>query len=112
MLGAARALEQERAYLGIMVRISWPVGFSAQERGYRLATMIDTHSMPRPGERWLSCPPYTLIAHILHVDDRAEPPLVTYGLQDDDGCLLESVEHAVLDEAWWRAFQPMRRRFG
>jgi len=74
--------------------------------------MIDTQSIPKPGERWLSCPPYVLIAHILRVEEQADPPLVTYGLQDDDGCLLESVEHALLDEAWWKAFQPMPQHFG
>jgi hypothetical protein len=74
--------------------------------------MIDTESIPRAGECWLSCPPYTLIAHVLRVDRAAEPPLVTYALQDDDGGLVESVEHAVLDEGWWKAFQPMRRRLG
>ncbi len=74
--------------------------------------MIDTKSIPRPGERWLSCPPYVLIAHVLRVERGAGPPLVTYELQDDDGMPLESVEHAVLDDAWWKAFQPMRRRIG
>jgi hypothetical protein len=74
--------------------------------------MLDTKSIPQPGECWLSCPPYVLIAHILRVERGAEPPLVSYELQDDDGTLLESVEHAVLDEAWWQAFQPMHRRFG
>jgi hypothetical protein len=74
--------------------------------------MIDSKSIPRSGERWLSCPPYTLIAHILSVDRTLTPPLVTYALQDDEGDLVESVEHAVLDEGWWQAFQPMRRRFG
>jgi hypothetical protein len=53
-----------------------------------------------------------LVAHILRVEHAADPPLVTYELQDDDGLLLESVEHAVLDGAWWKAFQPMHRRFG
>lgn len=74
--------------------------------------MIDTKSIPRPGERWLSCPPYVLIAHILRVEQANEIPLVTYELQDDDGMVIESVEHAVLDEGWWKAFQPMRQRFG
>jgi len=74
--------------------------------------MIDTKSIPRSGERWLSCPPYTLIAHILSVDDTVEPHLVTYALQDDEGGLIESVEHAVLDDGWWQAFQPMRFHFG
>lgn len=74
--------------------------------------MVDTKSIPRPGERWLSCPPYTLIAHIVGVERGNELPLVTYELQDDDGLVIERVEHAVLDEGWWRAFQPLRQRFG
>jgi hypothetical protein len=74
--------------------------------------MLDTKSTPLPGERWLSCPPYVLIAHILRVERANELSLVTYELQDDDGVVIESVEHAVLDEGWWKAFQPMRQRFG
>lgn len=74
--------------------------------------MIDTRTIPRPGERWLSCPPYLLIAHVLEVEREAEPPVVSYELQDEDGALLESVEHAILDEGWWRTFQPMPRRWG
>ncbi len=74
--------------------------------------MINTKSVPRPGERWLSCPPFLLIAHILQVDEATEPALVSYELQDEDGFLLELVEHAVLDEGWWRTFQPMMRRCG
>jgi hypothetical protein len=74
--------------------------------------MIDTKSIPRHGERWLSRPPYLLIAHVLRVDDDAEPPVVSYELQDDEGFLLESVEHALLDEGWWRSFQPMIQRSG
>jgi hypothetical protein len=74
--------------------------------------MLDTQTIPRRGERWLSCPPYVLIAHILEVEHGCDPPLVTYELQDDDGALIESVEHAVLDDGWWKAFQPMRCRFG
>jgi hypothetical protein len=74
--------------------------------------MIDTQTIPRPGERWLSCPPYLLIAHVVAVDERLDPPLVSYELQDDDGQLLECVEHALLDEGWWKTFQPMIRRGG
>lgn len=74
--------------------------------------MIDTKSIPQTGERWLSCPPYTLIAHILRVDRTVDPPLVTYELQDDAGSPIESVECVVLDGGWWQAFQPMRRRVG
>lgn len=73
--------------------------------------MVDTGSIPRPGELWLSCPPYSLIARILRVRG-SDPALVSYELQDDEGYAIERVEHAVLDEAWWRAFQPMRRRYG
>ncbi len=74
--------------------------------------MIDTKSIPRPGERWLSCPPFLLIAHVRRVDQHAEPAVVSYELQDEEGFLLESVEHALLDEGWWKAFQPMIRRSG
>jgi len=74
--------------------------------------MIDTKSIPRPGERWLSRPPYLLIAHVLRIDERSAPPVVSYELQDGEGFLLESVEHAVLDEGWWKSFQPMVRRTG
>jgi hypothetical protein len=74
--------------------------------------MIDTQSIPRPGERWLSCPPYLMIAHIVRVDAETAPPLVSYELQDDEGALLERVDHAILDEGWWKAFQPMSRRCG
>ena len=74
--------------------------------------MIDTQTTPRPGERWLSCPPYLLIAHVIGVDEMADPPLVSYELQDEDGDPLERVEHAILDDGWWRAFQPMVRRCG
>jgi hypothetical protein len=74
--------------------------------------MLDTHSIPQAGERWLSCPPYMLIAHVLGVEQVCGLPLVSYELQDDDGAVIEKVEHAVLDDGWWRAFQPMRQRFG
>ena len=74
--------------------------------------MIDTRSKPRPGQRWLSCPPYLLIAHVVSFDETVEPPVVSYELQDEEGCLLESVEHAVVNDGWWRAFQPMTARWG
>ena len=74
--------------------------------------MIDTKSTPRAGERWLSRPPYVLIAHIVRVEEWGDLPVVSYELQDEEGFLLESVEHALLDEGWWRTFQPMSRRFG
>ncbi len=74
--------------------------------------MIDTQTIPRPGERWLSCPPYLLIAHVVAVEERVDPPLVSYELQDEEGQLLECVEHALLDDGWWKTFQPMTRRCG
>lgn len=74
--------------------------------------MIDTKSIPRPGERWLSCPPYLLIAHVIRVDEHTQPAMVSYELQDDDGNLLERISHAILDEGWWKTFQPMSRRSG
>lgn len=79
--------------------------------GYE-AGMVDTKSIPRPGERWLSCPPYTLIAHVLRVERVGASPLVSYELQDDDGAVIEKVDRAVLDDGWWRAFQPLRQYFG
>jgi len=100
------------AFLPARRRDYTPAGFCRAGDGYPARTMIDTKSIPRPGERWLSCPPYLLIAHVLRVDERADPPVVSYELQDDEGLLLESVELALLDEGWWRTFQPMVRRSG
>ncbi len=74
--------------------------------------MVDTKSIPKPGERWLSCPPYMLIAHVLRIEPGDELPLVSYELQDDDGVVIERVDRAVLDDSWWRAFQPLRQYFG
>jgi hypothetical protein len=74
--------------------------------------VIDTKSIPRPGELWLSRPPYLLIAYVVAVDDRTEPIIISYELQDDDGSVLERVSHASLDSGWWKAFQPMIPRQG
>jgi hypothetical protein len=71
-----------------------------------------TKSRPRPGEVWLGCPPYLLIARIVEVDYRRDPPVVSYELHDEDGSMLERVNHATLDRGWWQSFQPMRRRYG
>jgi hypothetical protein len=68
--------------------------------------------LPQPNELWLGCPPYLLIAQIIEVDVRSNPGLVSYELYDEDGCLLELVGHATLDDGWWRAFQPLTRRYG
>lgn len=74
--------------------------------------MVDTKSIPKRGERWLSCPPYTLIAHVVGVERIDGLPLVSYELQDDDGAVIERVDRVVLDDGWWKAFQPLRRYFG
>jgi hypothetical protein len=58
-------------------------------------------SFPKVGETWLSCPPYLMLARIVGVDLAAEPPVVSYELHDDDGSLLQAVEHATLDRGWW-----------
>jgi hypothetical protein len=69
-------------------------------------------SLPKPGEVWLSCPPYLMMARIVDVDLATEPPVVSYELHDDDGSLLQSAEHAALDQGWWRTFQRLEPRFG
>jgi hypothetical protein len=53
-----------------------------------------------------------LIAHVLGVEQSGGVPLVSYELQDDDGAIIERVDRAVLDDGWWKAFQPMRQYFG
>jgi hypothetical protein len=71
-----------------------------------------TRTLPQPGELWLGCPPYLLVARIIEVDDRRDPSVVTSELYDENGYLLEEVSHAALDDGWWRAFQPLTRRRG
>lgn len=69
--------------------------------------------MPRPGELWLSRPPYLMIARVIDVD--APSPgdgRVSYKLYDEDGSVLEHVSRASLDDGWWRTFQPLIRRQG
>ncbi|HWB68981.1 MAG TPA: hypothetical protein VG518_03305 [Solirubrobacterales bacterium] len=73
---------------------------------------LDTKKFPQPNELWLSRPPYLLIAHIVDVDLRSKPGIVSYELHDEDGCILEHVSHASLDRGWWHAFQPMARNYG
>jgi hypothetical protein len=70
-----------------------------------------TRTHPQPGELWLSCPPYLLIAQILAVDDRSDPGVVSYELHDENGFPLEPAS-AALDDGWWQAFQPLDRRYG
>ncbi len=73
---------------------------------------VGTRPSPRPGEVWLSCPPYLLIAHILEVDEQTTPGVVSYELHDEEGYPLERFDRAALDEGWWRAFQPLSPRYG
>ena len=86
-------------------------GFPSSQRGIP-THMIDTCSMPRPGQLWLSCPPYSMIARVLSVRTDDNTPVVSYELLNDEGFLLERIEHAVLDRGWWKVFQPMVRREG
>ncbi len=72
----------------------------------------DTRTHPQPGEIWLSRPPYLLLAHILEIDDRQDPAVVSYVLHDEDGFVLEQVSRASLDRGWWHSFQPMARHYG
>jgi hypothetical protein len=73
--------------------------------------MVETKSIPKPGERWLSCPPYMLNAHVLRVEQGNGSPLVSYELQDEDGVVIEKVDRVALN-GWWRAFQPLHQYFG
>lgn len=70
-----------------------------------------TQIHPKPGELWLSCPPYLLIAQILDVDRKHSPGAVSYELHDENGFPLERAT-AALDDGWWQAFQPLVRRHG
>jgi len=72
----------------------------------------DLKTLPKPGEAWLSCPPFLMIARIVAVDLTTRVPVVSYELHDDDGSLLQAVEHATIDDAWWRTFQRLEPRFG
>jgi hypothetical protein len=73
---------------------------------------LNVKSLPKPGEVWLSRPPYVMLAHIVDVDVQTEPPVVSYELHDEDGSLLQAVEHATLDRGWWRTFQRLEPRYG
>lgn len=69
-------------------------------------------TLPKPDEVWLSCPPYLMLARIVEVNLEAQPPVVSYELHDENGSLLQAVEHATLDHGWWRTFQRLEPRFG
>ena len=73
--------------------------------------MVKTKA-PRRDELWLGRPPYTIVAHVLSVERVGGQEVVSYELCDEGGSVLEQVEHARLDEGWWRAFQPMTPRYG
>jgi hypothetical protein len=89
------------------------LGFCVEMQGYRgFMASPNVKSLPKPGEVWLSCPPYLLMARIVEVNLASEPPVVSYELHDDDGSLLQAVEHATLDHGWWRTFQRLEPRFG
>ena len=88
-------------------------GFHVETQGYRaLMASPNVKTLPKPGEAWLSCPPYLLTARIVDVNLASEPPVVSYELHDNDGSLLQAVEHATLDHGWWRTFQRLEPRFG
>jgi len=72
----------------------------------------DVKTLPKPGEVWLSRPPYLMMARIVAVELDSGTPVVSYELHDDDGSLLQAVEHARLDRGWWRTFQRLEPRFG
>ncbi|HWJ43601.1 MAG TPA: hypothetical protein VNR67_09225 [Solirubrobacterales bacterium] len=69
-------------------------------------------TLPKPGEVWLSCPPFLMMARIVAVEFDGGAPVVSYELHDDDGSLLRAVEHAALDPGWWRTFRRLEPRFG
>jgi len=82
-------------------------------QGYRRSMAgPDVKTLPKPGEVWLSCPPFLMMARIVAVEADGETPVVSYELHDDDGSLLQAVEHATLDYGWWRSFQRLEPRFG
>jgi hypothetical protein len=68
---------------------------------------------PQPEQLWLSTPPYLMIARVVAVEQQPDGgSVVSYKLYDEDGFMLEHVEHAELDDGWWRAFQPLEPRYG
>jgi hypothetical protein len=53
-----------------------------------------------------------MMARIVAVEVDGKAPVVSYELHDDDGSLLEAVEHATLDYGWWRTFKRLEPRYG
>lgn len=90
-----------------------PLAFFALHGGLSTGmASSNLRTLPKPGELWLSRPPFLMVARVVGVDAVAEPALVSYEIHDRDGAVLESVREAPLDGAWWRTFQPLERRFG
>ena len=88
-------------------------GYHVEPQGYHESMASpNVKTLPKPGEVWLSCPPYLMLARIVAVEVECEVPVVSYELHDDDGSLLQAVEHATLDRGWWRTFQRLEPRFG
>lgn len=76
-------------------------------------SQLHARTTPKPNELWLSRPPYLTIARIVAVQQQGpDDGIVSYELLDDDGYVLERVNHAALDAGWWRTFQPLKRRYG
>lgn len=76
-------------------------------------SQLRTREAPAPGQLWLSRPPYLMVARVLDVTRVADGgSVVSYRLYDEDGNVLEQIEHAALDPGWWHAFQPLKPRFG
>jgi hypothetical protein len=73
---------------------------------------LRTRRQPLAGQIWLSRPPYLMLAHVTDVDETSRPARISYELLDADGSVLDGPVNAVLDEGWWRTFQPMIRRWG
>jgi hypothetical protein len=69
--------------------------------------------IPRVGDLWLSRPPYLMVARVIDVEQTAPGRgVVSYKLYDEEGSVLEHVNHAELDAGWWHTFQPLTRRWG
>ena len=69
------------------------------------------HRYPAAGELWLSRPPYMFLTRVLATDIEGQPH-IEYVLHDDDGEPLTGPIREVLDDSWWRNFQPLDRRYG
>ncbi|MFL5839974.1 MAG: hypothetical protein ACJ77Z_05935 [Thermoleophilaceae bacterium] len=69
-----------------------------------------TTSLPRPGELWLSRPPYLFLTRVRSLSADANRTRIEYELLDDDGVSLSGPIAEVLDPSWWANFQPLVRR--